>query len=506
MKKALYKVFGKSGAYEDLDKTPTKPAFETNLQVRKDSVTDESEITVDDAITSLGFGFFQIKMTLATGNFWMTDAMEVMMLSIIGPALVCEWRLASWQQAFLTSAVFAGMAISAGFWGMLSDKFGRRIQLFMCSCFTFYFGFLSIFSPNIVWLVILRGLVGVGIGGVVQSVTLYAELMPTTFRAMGILSMEIFWSLGTMLIVLVAMFVMPQLGWRYMFAFASLPAFLFLPICIWLPESPRFDLTQGRHDLALKTLHKIAKNNNKAPIKKRLACNEISMKERGRMVELWDRALRRTTILLNLIWLLSAVNYYGIVLMATELFQMNNACHAGSDTSVTTIDRNCYISCVELDFNDYLDIFWTALAEFPGLIVALFLIEIIGRRFTLGLLFLIFSLFILLINMCASRIVLTVFIFMARAAITGAFQVCFVYTPEVYPTRIRALALGVCNSVARAGSVITPFFAQVLLRSNIYVAINLYAVLGLMAALASLLLPIETKGKQLNDNKRNEEE
>ena len=59
------------------------------------------------------------------------------------------------------------------------------------------------------------------------------------------------------------------------------------------------------------------------------------------------------------------------------------------------------------------------------------------------------------------RIWLTVFLFVCRALIAGAFQALYVYTPEVYPTRVRALGLGMSSTVGRIGGIISPYIAQV---------------------------------------------
>ena len=58
------------------------------------------------------------------------------------------------------------------------------------------------------------------------------------------------------------------------------------------------------------------------------------------------------------------------------------------------------------------------------------------------------------------------------------FQAVYVYTPEVYPTDLRAVALGSGSGSARIGAMITPYIAQVLLRKSLYAAVGVYAGIG----------------------------
>ena len=68
--------------------------------------------------------------------------------------------------------------------------------LILCTLFTFYFGALSALAPIFIWLLILRGLVGFGIGGAPQSVVLYAEFLPSKQRARCVILTNLFWSIG----------------------------------------------------------------------------------------------------------------------------------------------------------------------------------------------------------------------------------------------------------------------------------------------------------------------
>lgn len=449
--------------------------------------------TVDDALEATGFGKFQWKISFITGLSWIADAMEMMILSILGPQLHCEWELPGLEVALITSVVFIGMGISSPIWGNIADKYGRKTSLICCMLWTLYYGLLSSFAPEYGWIIALRGLVGFGIGGAPQAVTLYSEFLPVKSRGLCIMLIASFWAFGAVCEVLLALLIMPSLGWRWLLGVSVFPMALFVLCCFWLPESPRFDVLTGRSNRAMKTLEHIAKENKKSLPPGRLIAVKVQS-NRGRVKNLFVPKYRRTTLLLCFIWLANAFCYYGIVLLTTEMFQDGDAC---GTTQGAKNERACRMDCKFLTEEDYKDLLWTTLAEFPGLLIILVAIDYIGRKKSMALCFFMFTLCMLPMYACIGRVALTVLIFVARAAISGGYQVVFVYTPEVFPTEIRALAMGICSAMARVGALITPFIAQVLLRTSVYLTLSVYCVVSLLAGIAALFLPFETLGKSL---------
>ncbi|KAK2902124.1 synaptic vesicle 2-related protein [Channa argus] len=460
--------------------------------------TDDT-FMVEDAVEAIGFGTFQWKLSILTGLSWMADAMEMMILSILGPQLHCEWRLPSLEVALLTSAVFIGMMISSSLWGNISDKYGRKTGLKLSVLWTMFYGLLSAFAPIYGWILVLRALVGFGIGGAPQSVTLYAEFLPMRSRATCILLIEIFWALGTVFEVLLAILVMPTLGWRWLLGLSTIPLFIFALLCFWLPESARYDVLTGNQEKALATLKRIATENGAPmPLGKLVAARQ---EDRGKIQDLFSSRFCWTTVLLWFIWFANAFSYYGLVLLTTELFQEGGVCGVSKDNKM---EPRCSLECKYLNSDDYKDLLWTTLSEFPGLLVTLWAIDRLGRRRTMALCFLVFSLCIIPLYGCVGRVSMMVLIFIARAFIAGGFQAAYVYTPEVYPTATRALGLGTSSGMARIGALITPFVAQVMLESSVYLALSVYCCCCLLAAIASCALPIETTGRGLQESSHHE--
>lgn len=86
--------------------------------------------TVDEALMKMGFGKFQAFVLAYAGMGWISEAMEMMLLSFVGPAVQSLWGLSPNQESLITSVVFAGMLVGAYTWGIVSDNYGRRWALY----------------------------------------------------------------------------------------------------------------------------------------------------------------------------------------------------------------------------------------------------------------------------------------------------------------------------------------------------------------------------------------
>lgn len=82
--------------------------------------------TLDEALEAVGFGKFQIFVLGYAGMGLIAEAMEMMLLSFVGPAVQSAWGLSPRKESYITSVVFAGMLVGAYSWGIVSDKHGRR--------------------------------------------------------------------------------------------------------------------------------------------------------------------------------------------------------------------------------------------------------------------------------------------------------------------------------------------------------------------------------------------
>ncbi|EUB62606.1 Synaptic vesicle 2-related protein [Echinococcus granulosus] len=160
-------------------------------------------------------------------KFYAANAMEMLLLSVLGPVLRCAWQLNSSQVALITTVVFIGFFFGAPIWGLFSDRFGRKRCFVLVLSWVSYTGLATAVSPNFIWLIILRGLVGFGIGGEGSAYTLMSEFLPVKYRAKVLIGISIFWAIGSTMEIGLAFVVLPKLGWRWLVFFSAVPIVMF---------------------------------------------------------------------------------------------------------------------------------------------------------------------------------------------------------------------------------------------------------------------------------------
>ncbi|KAK3084315.1 hypothetical protein FSP39_011490, partial [Pinctada imbricata] len=441
--------------------------------------------TVEEAVEAIGFGWFQVRLFFLCGLFTAADALEMMLLAVLSPVLRCEWQLTHFHVALITTVVFIGMCIMAPVWGVIGDRYGRQVTLYMVTLWIGYFGFLTTFSPSFVWLLILRGLVGSGLAGSPQGFALMTEYLPSKSRAKMLLLGNIAWASGTLFEITMASFVIPSLGWRWLLVFSAAPSFIIVILLKWLPESARYLVAAGNKEDAMKILQKAAKINNKSLPEGRLIASVAA--RRGDFRNLFSPEYRRTTLQVWFMWFVSAFSYYGMVLASAEILQLHNERSGETDTCM----------CNQLKSDDYVAIIISTLGEFINLPINMSLIDRIGRRYTGAINCACCAIFFILLQIHMPQQLLTAIMFMVRGFSQGMFSFAYIYTGEVYPTSIRTLGIGSASAWARVGAMITPFVAQVLLDKSVQAAVWVYGAFGISAAVCAALLPIETKGRDL---------
>ncbi|WP_456365737.1 MFS transporter [Thermococcus sp.] len=252
----------------------------------------------------------------------------------------------------LGSSALFGMLFGAWLFGYLADRIGRKRTLIL-AVVTFSLGsIISSFAGNLDQLIVLRFIVGLGLGGSLPVASSYfAEFMPRSVRGAMISILESFWVVGTIIIGVVALLV--KADWRSILLFGGV-IILILPALLALPESPRFLLAKGRVREAEETIRKI--------FGVRVRLEKPAERGRASIGDLW-RGYAKTTLMLTIAWFSIAFAYYGFFIWLPKFLSV---------TLGTTV------------FRSFQYFVMTAIAQLPGYWSAAYLLERIGRKKTLS--------------------------------------------------------------------------------------------------------------------------
>ncbi|XP_049329213.1 putative transporter SVOPL [Astyanax mexicanus] len=456
--------------------------------------------SVEEAVESIGFGRFHVLLFIIMGSANIVEAMEIMLLAVVSPEIRCEWRLEDWQVALVSTMVFLGFMICGVLCGYVADKYGRWKVVFGGFVWAAYFSLLTSFAPSYGWFIFLRSMVGCGVAATSQGFVLKTEFIPAKHRAFLLPLASIFWMVGSLLIIILGMTVVPTLGWRWMIRFSIIPSLILIGLFQFIPESVRFQVSAGNVEGAVATLKWIAKMNGASLPEGEL--REPIVEERGNALTLISPTFRRTSLLLWYSWFVASFTYYGSVLSSSELLEKNLLCVVDADAE-HGIKHNqeealCY--CIPFNMADYQTLLISCLGEVALIPLNIGLLNVVGRKLSMIILLLLSAVFFMLVNVCTTMFGFTVLLFLLRSLVSMNFNVVYIYTAEVYPTSVRSLGMGFCTSFSRIGGMIAPFIAQVLMSKSVLLALSPFSLACCLCAVGTALLPIETRGRALLQN------
>ena len=170
---------------------------------------------------------------------WALDAFDFFLLTFVIVPMAHDFGTSIAELSYAITITLAMRPVGAFIFGLLGDRFGRRMPLMIDIILYSLVELLTAFSPSYTWLLIFRALYGVGMGGEWGlGASLAMETLPTEARGLfsGILQQG--YAFGYLLAAVVYWIVFPFFGWRGLFVAGALPALLVLYIRSRVPESP----------------------------------------------------------------------------------------------------------------------------------------------------------------------------------------------------------------------------------------------------------------------------
>lgn len=428
-----------------------------------------------ERLEALPLGRFHYKLLLVTGLGWLFDSMDTGLIAFILPVLAKEWGLAPGQMGLIGSIGLIGMALGAVVSGTIADRIGRKkVFTITVLLYSIASAFCAL-SWNYQSLLVFRFLVGFGLGGELPvAATLVSEYAPSRVRGRFIVLLESFWGLGWIAAACIAYFFIPLYGWRMAFLIGALPALYVCLIRMHMPESVRYLLAHGRIGEARQIVVSLERQLH-VPVAPFVSEKEtVPVVAKASFRELWKKPFASRTIMLWLVWFGINFSYYGIFMWLPSLvFQQGF-------TVVKTFE---YVLIMTL-------------AQLPGYYCAAWLVDKIGRKYTLSAFLLFSGVASYFFGHASTAVALMMWGSVMSFFNLGAWGVLYTYTPEQYPTAIRALGSGWAAGFGRFGGMAAPMMVGALLARSFGFASVFYMFALVFAAVAVIVMSLGVESKQ----------
>ena len=448
------------------------------------SGVDSSKVDeIVSRIERLPISSWHVKARVIIGVATFFDAFDALAIAFVLPVLVPLWKLTGPQIGLMISVGYLGQLVGALFFSWLAQRFGR-VKAMTWSVLVFSVMSLGCaFAWDYQSLLVFRTLQGLGLGGEVPIAAVYiSEITRAKGRGRFVLLYELVFPIGLVGAALLGSWVVPNLGWHYMFLIGAAPAILALFMQRLLPESPRWLAVRGRNDDAEAAIAYIERETEEASGKPLPVVQAIvaTHQQPASWSDLFGPRYLRRTLVVWLMWFGAYLITYGLTVWLPTIYR-------------TTFHLPLALS---LQFG-----LITQVVGLLGTLTCALTIDYVGRRpwfsaafagaaIALGALWFIGA-------TSAERVLVlvsTAFFFSSVLSIG-----VYLYTPELYPTRARAMGVGVATAWLRLASMIGPSVVGLMIGGGLD---NVFLAFGLIAAIAAVvtaLFAVETKGQVLEE-------
>lgn len=421
-----------------------------------------------------------IFIRIVTGISTFFDSYTVLAIAFAMPELISEWHLTPFFVGMIIAASYAGQLVGALFFGSLAEKIGRLGVLKITILMFVSMSAACLFAWSGWSLLIIRFLQGIGIGAEVPVASAYInEFIGSKKRGRFFLLYEVIFPVGLMFAGIVGYFLVPMYGWKAMFWMGLIPPLLAAPLRWLMPESPRWLLSKGRIHEADRVVSSLEQEvlSRGGVLEEPKVTRLVIPASQGRQgwLELFSGIYLKRTLMLWGLWL--------------SAYLVNN----GMITWLPTLYRNAF----HLSMSQSLAYGWvTSAAGVVASLVCALSIDRVGRKRWYSSAFLLSALVLgcLGLSGAASAVQVLILASLAYAIMQTVTFSLYLYSAELYPTRLRAIGTGFGSAWLRAGSSLGTLLVGVIVtRYGVGYVFDLFAVVALVGGVITILFAIETK-------------
>jgi len=437
-------------------------------------------------LESVPFSRWHLRPRVVVGTATFFDAFDALSLAFVLPVLVPSWGLSPRQIGVLIAIGYLGQLLGALIFGSLAESNGRIRSAAAAVAIMSVMSLGCAISATFGSLLACRFLQGVGVGGEMPVAAVYInELSKARGRGRFFLLYELIFPIGLMVTGQIGAVLVPLLGWQVMFLIGGIPGLIVTWQLLRLPESPRWLITQGRLEEAEAIVRDMEAHADSRVLPAQATRQpggvaSSSGGARGTWRDLLGTPYRRRTLT---VWTLWSCTYFitnglnnWMPTLYNQVYHLNlqQSLRAGTLTNVVQVF--VLLGCA-------------------------FLIDRTGRRRWTVACFAIGGLLLALLGVASAPSVGTVIsvVTLSYGVIGSANAVLYLYTPEIYPTRMRAIGTGAATCWLRLASAVGPLLVGYIVAvegiRSVFVMFAGVAVVGAVAAARML----ETGNRRLED-------
>lgn len=396
------------------------------------------------------------------------------------PVIIRAWKLSPANIGVLLSASSLGLLIGAFIFGLITDILGRKKSLILTTLLFSLFVGLGAFANSFNLLYWLRVGAGLGLGGFIPVGQAYvSEYAPFRVRGRFLGIFSIGNGIGYCLTVIASMFLNTASadGWRYTFALGALGLQIIPFVVIYLPESVRWLISKGNfeeaakivEDIERKTIGAVSTPTAEGIAATKEAAAQMSGKGKTALATFFKGDMLKVTLLGSMLMLATNYTFYGFIQWMPTFLTSN------------------------MNYELTKGYWFTLIAALVGTgtpaLTMGYLSDKIGRRWTMSLSMGIYALSGFIFLWLTGWSILLLYWFSSAMS-----SMLYIYTPELFPTRLRGSALGIVGSIGRVAGFIAPMLIGLTVAAwGLTGVIAVNAAILVVAILLIWVLGVETK-------------
>ncbi len=452
--------------------------------------------TIAARLERLPFSRFHFGLLVIGGLGYAFEAVDAAIIAFLMPVLRVQWHLTSVQTGVLGSSTYVGFLIGALTAGMIGDRFGRRLVMMWALVLFCVASLASAFVADWQTFLVLRVVGGIGMGAEGAIVAPFlAEFVATRYRGAFTGALAGFFSFGFVAAALLGRFLVPSSpeGWRITLVVLACPVVILLWWRRALMESPRWLESRGRISEAEAVLARIEAAVQRSghalspvPVADGIGVPSAAGPNHsmlGGLVALWSPRLRRITTMSWCLWLAVTFSSYAFFTWIPGLLVQRGM----------TITQSFSYSIL------------IYLAQIPGYFSAAYVCERWDRRSTIVTYMVFAALSAIGLALAGTNAEMLIGSIALSFFMNGVNAGEYAYTPEVFPTDVRATGMGTASAVGRLGAIASPILVGYIFPIGGFAGVfGMTTVVLALGALAVLFLGIQTKGRSLEAIAREE--